>query len=129
MLPRSHKPRSVYETGATSRPTPAVVVDGHLVERDDWKGSDFNAHLRLAANHRFNTEGYQNDPTDTELEERLSRPSRRLSPRPPPTSTPHRCAQEERHHQRTPWILVEPPFQQLNFMGKDLARISEGGPR
>jgi hypothetical protein len=28
-----------------------------------------------------------------------------------------------------PWILVEPSFKQLNFMDKDLARISEGEPR
>ncbi|MFF4624987.1 hypothetical protein [Nonomuraea jabiensis] len=109
---------------------PRWWVDGHLVERDDWKGSDFNAHLRLAANHGFNPKGYQNDPTDTELEDEALT-AFQASVATAATNLDDLIAMRRKNGttNQLPWPLVEPSFKQLNYMDKDLARISEGEPR
>ncbi|GAA0444253.1 hypothetical protein ABZ951_27280 [Streptomyces sp. NPDC046215] len=109
---------------------PRWWADGRLVERDDWKGSDFNAHLRLAANHGFNPEGYQNDPTDTELEDKALT-TFQASLTTAATNLDDLIDMRKKNGTTNwlPWILVEPSFKQLNFMGKDLARISEDEPR
>ncbi|MEV4435443.1 hypothetical protein [Streptomyces sp. NPDC049585] len=109
---------------------PRWWADGHLVERDDWKGSDFNAHLRLAANHGFNPEGYQNDPTDTELEDKaLTTFQASLTTAATNLDDLIDMRKKNGTTNELPWILVEPSFKQLNFMGKALARISEDEPR
>lgn len=103
---------------------------GHLVERDGWKGSDFNAHLRLAANHGFNPEGYQNDPTATELEDKALT-AFQTSLTAAATDLDDLIALRKMNGTTTElsWTVVEPSFKQLSFIGNDLARISEGEPR
>ncbi|MGW4956449.1 hypothetical protein ACWEPL_04410 [Nonomuraea sp. NPDC004186] len=100
---------------------PRWWVDGHLVERDDWKGSDFNAHLRLAANHGFNPKGYQNDPTDTELEDEALT-TFQASVATAATNLDDLIAMRRKNGttNQLPWPLVEPSFKQLNYMDKDL---------
>jgi hypothetical protein len=109
---------------------PRWWADGRLVERDDWRGSDFNAHLRLAANRGFNPKGYQNDPTDTEREdEALTAFQASLTTA--ATNLDELIAMRKQNGttNELPWIRVEPSFKQLNFMDKDLTRISESEPR
>ncbi|MFG2227709.1 hypothetical protein [Streptomyces sp. NPDC048644] len=103
---------------------------GHLVERDDWKGSDFNAHLRLAANQGFAPEGYQNDPTATELEDKALT-AFQASLTTAAANLDDLIAMRKKNGTDTElsWTVVEPSFKQLNFMDKDLARISEDEPR
>ncbi|MBM9506814.1 hypothetical protein [Actinacidiphila acididurans] len=109
---------------------PRWWADGHLVEREDWKGSDFNAHLRLAANHGFDTEGYQNDPTATELEDRaLTAFQASLTKAATNLDVLIDLRKENGTTTELSWTVVEPSFKQLNFMDKDLARICEGEPR
>ncbi|MFJ2217374.1 hypothetical protein ACIQVO_00025 [Streptomyces sp. NPDC101062] len=109
---------------------PRWWADGHLVERDGWKGSDFNAHLRLAANHGFNPEGYQNDPTATELEDKALT-AFQTSLTAAATDLDDLIALRKMNGTTTElsWTVVEPSFKQLSFIGNDLARISEGEPR
>ncbi|MFB8000193.1 hypothetical protein ACFC4G_46445 [Streptomyces sp. NPDC056002] len=109
---------------------PRWWADGHLVEREKWKGSDFNAHLRLAANHGFAPEGYQNDPTATELEDKALT-AFQVSLTTAAANLDDLIAMRKKNGTDTElsWIGVEPSFRQLNFMGKDLARISEDEPR
>lgn len=104
--------------------------EGHLVEREEWKGSDFNAHLRMAANHGFNPAGYQNEPTDTEREDQaLTAFQKSLTTASTDLDDLIEMRKEHGTTTELPWVLVEPPFKQLNFMSKDLARISEDEPR
>ncbi|MFD0381434.1 hypothetical protein ACFQ2B_00380 [Streptomyces stramineus] len=121
---------SPTRSSGPGRPVPTMVGRRRLVERDDWKGSDFNAHLRLAANHGFNPEGYQNDPTDTELEDKALT-TFQASLTTAATNLDDLIDMRKKNGTTNwlPWILVEPSFKQLNFMGKDLARISEDEPR
>ncbi|MFD7315973.1 hypothetical protein [Streptomyces sp. NPDC056730] len=109
---------------------PRWWADGHLVERDGWKGSDFNAHLRLAANHGFNPEGYQNDPTATELEDKALT-AFQTSLTAAATDLDDLIALRKMNGTTTElsWTVVELSFKQLSFIGNDLARISEGEPR
>ncbi|MFD6309777.1 hypothetical protein ACIGCZ_22500 [Streptomyces nigra] len=109
---------------------PRWWADGHLVEQDGWKGSDFNAHLRLAANHGFAPEGYQNDPTATELEDKaLTAFQKSLTTAATDLDDLIALRKENGTTNELPWIAVEPSFKQLSFMGQDLARIAEGEPR
>ncbi|MFI1436727.1 hypothetical protein [Streptomyces lydicus] len=109
---------------------PRWWADGHLVERDDWKGSDFNAHLRLAANQGFAPEGYQNDLTATELEGKALT-AFQASLTTAAANLDDLIAMRKKNGTDTElsWTVVEPSFKQLNFMDKDLARISEDEPR
>ncbi|MGW3910508.1 hypothetical protein ACWEBX_03135 [Streptomyces sp. NPDC005070] len=109
---------------------PQWWADGHLVEQDSWKGSDFNAHLRLAANHGFAREGYQNDPTATELEDKALT-AFQVSLTAAATDLDDLIALRKMNGTTTElsWTVVEPSFKQLSFMGSDFARISEGEPR
>ncbi|GGM19089.1 hypothetical protein GCM10010129_74210 [Streptomyces fumigatiscleroticus] len=109
---------------------PRWWADGHLVERDNWKGSDFNAHLRLAANHGFDPEGYQNDPTATELEDKaLTAFQKSLTTAGADLDDLIALRKKNGTTTELPWVVVEPSFKQLNFMDKGLARISEDEPR
>ncbi|MEU2226432.1 hypothetical protein [Streptomyces sp. NPDC018347] len=109
---------------------PQWWAGGQLIERDDWKGSDFNAHLRLAANHGFAPEGYQNDPTATELEDKALT-AFQSSLTTAAANLDDLIAMRKKNGTDTElsWIVVEPSFKQLKFMDKDLARISEDEPR
>lgn len=109
---------------------PRWWADGHLVERDAWKGSDFNAHLRLAANHGFDREGYQNDPTATELEDRaLTAFQKSLTAAATDLDDLIALRKENGTDTKLPWIAVEPSAKQLRYMGSDLGGISEAEPR
>ncbi|MGW7500024.1 hypothetical protein ACWGIR_00470 [Streptomyces albidoflavus] len=108
---------------------PRWWADGHLVERDQWKGSDFNAHLRLAANHGFAPEGYQNDPTATELEDKALT-AFQVSLTTAAANLDDLIALRKKNGTTTElsWIIVEPSFKQLTRMDKALTRISEDEP-
>ncbi|WP_367836518.1 hypothetical protein [Streptomyces rochei] len=108
---------------------PRWWADGHLVERDKWKGSDFNAHLRLAANHGFAPEGYQNDPTATELEDKALT-AFQVSLTTAAANLDDLIALRKKNGTTTElsWTIVEPSFKQLTRMDKALTRISEDEP-
>jgi hypothetical protein len=109
---------------------PRWWADGHLVEREKWKGSDFNAHLRLAANHGFNPEGHQNDPTATELEDKaLTAFQTSLTAANADLDDLIALRKMNGTTTELSWTVVEPSFKQLSFMGNDLARIAESEPR
>ncbi|MEW2259703.1 hypothetical protein [Streptomyces sp. NPDC047869] len=109
---------------------PQWWADGHLVEQDGWKGSDFNAHLRLAANHGFDPEGYQNDPTATELEDKaLTAFQGSLTTAAAELDDLIALRKENGTDTKLPWIAVEPSVKQLRYMGSDLGGISEAEPR
>ncbi|MEU6231155.1 hypothetical protein [Streptomyces sp. NPDC047042] len=108
---------------------PRWWADG-LVEQDGWKGSDFNAHLRLAANHGFAPEGYQNDPTATELEDKaLTAFQTSLTAAGADLDDLIALRKMNGTTTELSWTVVEPSFKQLSFMGNDLARIAESEPR
>ncbi|WP_019061598.1 hypothetical protein [Streptomyces prunicolor] len=109
---------------------PRWWADGRLVEREKWKGSDFNAHLRLAANHGFVPEGYQNDPTATELEDKaLTAFQTSLTAAGADLDDLIALRKMNGTTTELSWTVVEPSFKQLSFMGSDLARIAESEPR
>ncbi|MER6787921.1 hypothetical protein ABT330_25410 [Streptomyces sp. NPDC000658] len=105
-------------------------ADGDLVEQDGWKGSDFNAHLRLAANHGFAPEGYQNEPTATELEDKALT-AFQLSLTRAADDLEDLIALRKKNGTTTElsWTAVEPSFKQLTFMNRHFALISEDEPR
>lgn len=109
---------------------PQWWADGHLVEQDGWKGSDFNAHLRLAANYGFDREGYQNDPTATELEDKaLTAFQGSLTTAAADLDDLIALRKENGTDTKLPWIAVESSVKQLRYMGSDLGGISEDEPR
>ncbi|GJF30293.1 hypothetical protein KNE206_29930 [Kitasatospora sp. NE20-6] len=104
--------------------------DGQLVERDDWKGSDFNAHLRLAANHGFNPDNYLDDPTDTEREEQaLTVFQKSLTGAAGDLAYLIDMRKENRTDDKIPWVEVQASFTHLRNMDDDLRDISERAPR
>ncbi|MEU5383938.1 hypothetical protein [Kitasatospora cineracea] len=109
---------------------PRWWADGQLVERDDWKGRDFNAHLRLAANHGFNSDDYPDDPTDTEREEQaLTDFQKSLTGAATALAFLVAMREENGTEDKIPWVEVEASFTHLRIMGEDLSDISERAPR
>ncbi|MFI1377728.1 hypothetical protein ACH4UY_37840 [Streptomyces longwoodensis] len=108
---------------------PRWWADGGLVEHDDWKGSDFNAHLRLAALHGFNPEGGASGLSSTAREERaltdfqasLTVAANRLDD----------LIQLRRKNGTTDqlsWESVEASVKQIRLMDRALIRMSEEEP-
>ncbi|MEV8323531.1 hypothetical protein [Kitasatospora sp. NPDC056731] len=108
---------------------PRWWAHGQLVEQEDWKGSDFNAHLRLVASHGFDPEYYQNEPTATELEdEALTGFQSSLATTVANLDYLIFLRKEHGTTADLPWVLVEPTFKNINTLGKKLGKISEDEP-
>ncbi|MEU8708584.1 hypothetical protein [Streptomyces sp. NPDC048565] len=105
---------------------PRWWADGRLVEHDDWKGSEFNAHLRFAALHGFNPEDGPHGLSGTAREGRaltdfqtsLTMASNHLD---------HliELRKENGTTDHLSWETVEASDKQLRRMSRTLDRISE----
>ncbi|MFB8087308.1 hypothetical protein [Streptomyces sp. NPDC055992] len=104
--------------------------EGQLVERNEWKGSAFNAHLRLAANHGFNPDDYLDNATDTEREARaLTAFQTSLTGAAGDLADLIELREGNRTEDRIPWVEVQSSFAHLRNMDDDLRDISERAPR
>ncbi|WP_329453671.1 hypothetical protein OG894_44975 (plasmid) [Streptomyces sp. NBC_01724] len=108
---------------------PRWWADGRLVEHDDWKGSDFNAHLRLAALHGFNPEGGTSGLSSTAREERaltdfqasLTGAANRLDDL-------IKLRKKNGTTDQLSWESVEASVKQIRLMDRALLRMSEEEP-
>ncbi|MFD5610518.1 hypothetical protein [Kitasatospora sp. NPDC127060] len=103
---------------------------GQLVEREGWKGSDFNTHLRLAASHGFDPEHYQNGLTDTEIEDKALTVLQ-ASLNTAVANLDHLVDLRKKNGTTAdlPWTVVESSFKNINILRTDLGKISESEPR
>ncbi|WP_405699317.1 hypothetical protein OG209_09100 [Streptomyces sp. NBC_01383] len=105
---------------------PRWWADKDWVEHNDWKGSDFNAHLRYAALHGFNPEDEANGLSGTAREEKkLTDFQASLT-----TASNHlddliELRTENGTTDRLSWETVEASDKQLRRMSRILDRISE----
>ncbi|MFJ2736046.1 hypothetical protein [Streptomyces sp. NPDC087317] len=109
--------------------SPRWWADGRLVEPGDWKGSDFNAHLRLAALHGFNPEGETSGLSGTAREEKaLTNFQASLT-----GATNHlddlvKLRKDNGTTDQLSWASIEASVKQLRRMSRILDRISEEEP-
>jgi hypothetical protein len=105
---------------------PRWWADGRLVEHDDWKGSDFNAHLRLAALHGFNPEDGPNGLSGTAREGRaLTDFQASLTMAANHLDDLVELRKENGTTDHLSWETVEASVKQLRRMSRVLDRISE----
>lgn len=109
--------------------SPRWWTDGRLVEHDDWKGSDFNAHLRLAALHGFNPKNGTSGLSGTAREERaLTDFQASLTVAVNRLNDLITLRKENGTTDELSWESVEASVKQIRLMDRALVRISEEEP-
>ncbi|WP_411575668.1 hypothetical protein [Streptomyces mutabilis] len=108
---------------------PRWWADGCLVEHDDWKGSDFNAHLRLAALHGFNPESGRSGLSSTAREEKaLTAFQVSLTEAAHSLDDLIKLRKKNGTSDQLSWETVEASVKQIRRMDRVLIRISEEEP-
>ncbi|POX57507.1 hypothetical protein C3492_43200 [Streptomyces sp. Ru62] len=109
---------------------PRWWTNGRLVEHDDWKGSDFNAHLRLAALHGFNPEGGTSGLSSTAREERaLTDFQASLTVSANRLDDLITLRKKNGTTDKLSWETVEASANHLQYMAEDFGEICERKPR
>ncbi|MFB6900599.1 hypothetical protein [Streptomyces hydrogenans] len=110
--------------------SPRWWAGGGLVEQENWKGSDFNAHLRLAAASGFDPEGRMDGPTSTEREgSALTLFQENLIASAGCLEGLIELRKENGTTDLLPWESVESSVVLLKHMAEDLGTIREREPR
>jgi hypothetical protein len=106
--------------------SPRWWIDGKLVEQDDWKGSDFNAHLRLAALHGFTEEDGPGGLSGTAREEKaLTNFQTSLTVAADRLTILIELRRENGTTDELSWEAVEASVRQIHLMDRALIRMSE----
>ncbi|MFE6461495.1 hypothetical protein ACFVP0_29045 [Streptomyces cinereoruber] len=109
---------------------PRWWADGGLVERDNWKGSDFDAHLRLAALSGFDPEGEENGSSGTARESKaLTAFQASLTVTSNHLSDLITLRKNNGTTDKIPWDAAEASVKRLEYMTDDFKEISEKAPR
>ncbi|MGW5096325.1 hypothetical protein ACWEQ1_17330 [Streptomyces nodosus] len=108
---------------------PRWWADGRLVEHNDWKGSEFNAHLRLVALHGFDPEGGTSGLSGIAREERaLTDFQVSLTVAADRLDDLVKLREDNGTTDQLSWAAIEASVKQLRRMGWTLNRISEEEP-
>ncbi|MEU9062456.1 hypothetical protein AB0D13_27210 [Streptomyces sp. NPDC048430] len=108
---------------------PRWWADGRWVEHDDWKGSDFNAHLRRAALHGFKSDNGTSGLSGTAREDRaLTDFQASLTVAVERLDNLIELRKTNGTTDELSWEAVEASVKQIRLMDRALLRMSEQEP-